>query len=83
MCAKDVEQFNSIYYKVSFVDENVFIHLFRLHTNSFYSAETWCIKLNNKYLKRFQYLIIKLSNVSVEETLTKDYSFSSKTVEPS
>ena len=48
-CAKDVEraklaffkQFNFLYHKVSFVDKNILLYLFRLHAMSFYSAGTW------------------------------------------
>ena len=77
-CAKDVEgaklaffkQFKSIYHKFSFVDKNVLLHIFRLHVMSFYGAETWYTKINKNTLKIFHYLIIKLSNVSVEEILT-------------
>ena len=58
-CVRDVEraklaffkQFNSIYHKINFVDKNVLLHLFQLHTMSFYGVETWFIRLNEKDLK--------------------------------
>ena len=45
------KQFNSIQHKLSIFDKEVLLHLFRLHTLSFYSAETWYMKLNKKYMK--------------------------------
>ena len=52
-----------------FIDKNVMLQLFRKHAMSFYGAKSWNVKFNKKDLKTFQYLIIKLSNVSVEKIL--------------
>ena len=45
------EQYSSTYYKISFVDNNVILHLFGLHAMSFHGAETWYMRLNKKNLK--------------------------------
>ena len=54
--AKDVERaklavfenLSSIFHKLSFIDRNVLLHLFRIHTMSFYGAETRYKKFNKK-----------------------------------
>ena len=45
------KQFNSKYRKFSFVDKNLLLNIFQLHTMSFYGAETWYVKLNKKDLR--------------------------------
>ena len=64
-----IEKIKSIYHEPCFVDRIVLLYLFRLHAMSFYGAGTWYIKFNKKYLKKIQYLIIKLSSLFAQETL--------------
>ena len=74
--AKDVEraklaffiQFNSLYQKFTFDDKNVMLHFSIYMQCRFTMLKPGISNSIKKTLKTFLYRIIKLSNVSVEET---------------
>ena len=76
-CANDVErakaaffeQIGSIYDKLFFFEKNVLLHFFRLHTMSFYVAETLYMKLKKIPDKHFSTLL-KSCKTYVEEICT-------------